>query len=337
MDFLSKLGEVIEDIEEAASAVMDFIDLVFSFFSNDFSQYYDIKSIAHNMHAYTSTLIGSSTSYSDAVAFKVYDALIPIAAGLLLIYFAMHITDLVITEKFNVENFLKSILFMFFALWVMDNAYGFMVKAYEAICAYDISGASSSLTSDIINKLDPINQYNNSIDSIEDFIETFLGLDTSGYDLDSSDAAVALVEWVKFITKYFLNALVNLVFLPVNIVIGLILILIMEVRLILTAAKRAVKIAVHMALAPIAFANCFGDAMTRSGGFRHFLRIISLFVQGPIILIGVKICVHIVNDVCGPGKIIVTAPYFLMLFILNINLKKIIKQSEGVSDELFGL
>ena len=332
MDFLGKLGEVIEDIEEAASAVMDFIDFVFSFFSNDFSTYYDIKTIASNMHSFTSTLIGSSTSYTDAVAFKVYDALIPLAAGLLVIYFAIHITDLVITEKFNVENFLKAILFMFFALWVMDNAYGFMVKAYEAICGYGGS-TISSLTTDIVDKLDPINQYDNSIDDIEDFIETFLGLDTSGYDLNSLD----IVEWVKFITKFFLNALINLAFLPVNIVIGLILIMIMEVRLIMVAAKRAVKIAVHMALAPIAFANCFGDAVTRSGGFKHFLRIISLFVQGPIILIGVKITVHIVNMACGLGKPIPVAPYFLMLFILNINLKKVLKQSESLTDELFGI
>ena len=329
MDFLSKLGELLEDIEKAIETVWEYFEAVLSFLTNDFDNYYSITKIAENMHNFTSNLIGSTSSYTDAVAYKVYAALIPIAAGLLLIYFAMHITDLIITEKFNVENFLKSILYLFIALWIMDNAYEFILKIYETICAYSNTGGISSVTNDVVSKLDPIakiNSNNYKIDSIPELISKLVG-----FDVDSLDS---LDDWIKFLAEELLNAIINFVFLPINVTVAIILCTIMEIRLVNVAGKRAEKIAIHMALAPIAFANCFGDAMTRSGGFKHFLRIISLFVQGPIILIGVRLTVYIINNL---NSDLIPMPYFVMLFILNINIKKVLKQSESLTDELFGI
>ena len=95
--------------------------------------------------------------------------------------------------------------------------------------------------------------------------------------------------------------------------------------------KRALMLGFTMAVSPIAFANLFGDSPQKSQAFRHFKRIISLFLQAPVIIIVVRVSWFLVftsatQDLGFSLPIQIMA--FLCIIIANV------KKTERLSLEL---
>ena len=259
-------------------------------------------------------LIGTASNYASSPGYKIYTAFIPAGIILLMIFFAFRISDLLMTDQYDAEQLLKTIAYLIISLLIMDNGYLFMLKCYDAICG------KGGLGTEVIKTLQKTYTSNGLFSGAT--LEQILG---------SSFSGITIATLAEKIIEMF-QALNNLILLFVPIIFALILIFLLSFQVDYIAIKRAIKIFVCMCFAPLAFADLFGDALTRTQAFNHFKKIISLFLQGPIILITMSITGKLVNSSLPP-----LFPFMLKMFFLYVMIKKALKASEETADSIVGI
>lgn len=308
---VTKVTEWVTSLVETVTSIIDMFKDAANIFVPSF--------LNDSLHKPVVKLIGTASNYQGTSAYKVYEVMIPVAAMFLMIYLGMQITDMIMADKLDMEQFAKTLGYAVISLLLMDNAYEFMLKIYEAICdpgsglvqelfqqsgMGDISNQGIALIGNVVEQLNPF-------------------IDKSG------NIVLNPVEFLTNSIQSITNILGYIILLPI-ILIALILI---KVTVDWVVTMRAIKIAVYIALSPIAFANIFsGNGMTASKGFTHFKKIISLFLQGPIILISSSIVVSTLFGANGAFK----SP-LILLFVFWAQIRSTLKNSEETAESYVGL
>ena len=259
------------------------------------------------------TLIGTSSSYQGSIAYQVYVAMIPLGAILMMIFFGMKLSDLVINEEVTVESMAKLFGYMVLMLMLLDNGYGLMMKCYDLICTKD-SPIISSLTSTINSEFKSNFLFNAG--NISDF---------------AGELPSNIAEIPNFL-KRVANAVNRLPFMVLSPLLSFIPALILRTSFMVAISIRAIKLAVHMSFAPIAFASCFDDNISTTKAMNHFKKILSLFLQGPLILIMMKITSYAISS-SQDGHF---SPV-IALFFACVMMKRAIKGSEQRADQMLGV
>ncbi len=262
-------------------------------------------------------LIGTSSGYMDSIAYRVYDAMIPFGAIFMMIFFGLRLIELITNDEINIENFVKLFGYMILMLLFLNNGYAIMLKCYDAICSKD---------SEIIQSILPQMQANFGSQGI--FTATSPGGILHELVTDIPEDSGDYLAWLKNL----FNSLNRLVFVAMTPVLAFIPALLIRISFLTAVAMRAIKIAIHMSFSPIAFASIFDDSISTSKAVNHFKKILSLFLQGPLILIMMRITSYAISSS--------SSGYFsplIALFFTCTMMKRAIKGSEQRADEMLGV
>ena len=296
--------ELIDNIIELLSAILN---LLTSF------KVFDMDWLSEAFYTPVKLLIGTEASYDTSIAYKVYEVLIPVGAAFLMIYFAMYLQDLLLSDQYDMESLLKTILYLILALLIMDNGYEFLIKCFDVIC-----DPASGITHDIVESLK--NDFFSGISSNALFSSiTLEDLFPSEFN-DASD----LISFLGSLTN-LIPSILTAVFFPI--LLGVFLQLTVDVA----RYMRAIKIAVYMAFSPIAFANIFGGTMLSSKSFKHFKKILSLFLQAPVIIILIAVACSCISEL--PSRYGLLVKLFFTWFLI----RRAIKISEETTEAIVGL
>ncbi len=301
---------IITEFLGAIDAIKDFVDEVLGMIRTiikifaDFFAFFKPSVMNAKLNGPVVRLIGTPTNYQDALAYKVCTAIIPIAAIFIIVYLMMQITDLALSDQLDMEIFLKTILFTLIGFMLMDNLYPLMLKGYEGIC-----GLNNSISSEVASMLSPVN-----LDSFLTVLES-LNPFKDGFDFeDIFQSYINIINIVAFIVALPFLAIAATV--TLDWVVGI----------------RAVKIAITMAFIPVAVAGMYandGQSIMTTKAVTHIKKIISLFVQGPLILIMTHIVISALYD-AGAGYF---GPILLMVLMIPLMFKSL-KQSEETAEEI---
>lgn len=312
---LDAVVDFFKDIFDIISSIFDFVDetMDITFLSNDLLL--DINKAAE-------ALIGSGVSdYQGSIAYKVYESMIPIGVTLMMVFFGMRLVDLAMNQEVNVESFAKLFGYMILMLLVLDNGYMLMMKCYEAICSSN-DGIGKAL-SDSLKADFPVSQIYDPSAGFQFTIPEDINW------LNPAEAWEAIQE----IFGEVINSITRLPWILISPVFSLIASVLIMVSFNVALSMRAIKLAVHMSFAPVAFASIFDDNISTTKAVNHFKKILSLFLQGPLILIMMRLTSYSVSTAN-------TGSYFsgiISLFFCVSMIKKAIKGSEQRADQMLGV
>lgn len=259
-------------------------------------------------------LIGSSSGYADSIAYRVYEAMIPLGVILMMIFFGLKLIELITNDEINIERFAKLFGYMILMLLFLNNGYSIMLKCYDAICGKD-SEIMQSIMTPLKENFGSTTIFSSG-NPLHDLLE----------DIPEDDGN--LLAMLKDIANS-LNRIIFMLFIPVLSIIPALLI---RISFLTAIAMRAIKLAVHMSFTPIAFASVFDDNISTTKAVNHFKKILSLFLQGPLILIMMRITSFAISEAGSESF----SP-LLALFFTCTMMKRAIKGSEERADQMLGV
>ena len=308
---------------------MDWIDAMFyeacaGYFNDIFAE-----GLGETLMGYLNITGGNLADiYSETgkIAF-IFNALVPIGAMMVIIYFFLSLADKAIKELASIEGMIKNVLTAVVALIVLVNGYSFV---------HTIVGIGDEVLMTVNDALDNDTDENSQMgiaklantyglvyntnkgkafedyDRAEDNANTVTGLglptDANGNilygcemeddgTLDNSGVPfedVGLGVWVGgFITLFFYSIVSALI----------------EIIALAACMGRLIEVAVYLAVAPIGMANMFGEGL-HSTGVKYLKKLLAISLQGVMIACVCRLGI-IMTSTIGVGNL---AIYFALSF-----------------------
>ena len=326
------IGSIIQDVWDLVTTIPGTLSNIVKTIINLISVLVDmVKAFTYNgmteiLSKPVEQILGTEDNYQDMFLYKCYSAIIVAAFLILLIFFVMRITDLMFDDKLEIEEIAKAGLQFFFTAFLMDNLYPLFIKLNSAI--------STGLFSDQIKSKIVFGSTLASV-FMTDLGHMFPGVGDKGNGLFNMFYAT-------------LKSLTNMFMIPLIIIMGIIPVIAVFIYLKYFAYYRAVKLGMNIAVTPLMMAGSFQDSFARIKAIEHIKKIIALFLQVPVILITLSLCVSMFQALLtgnymadgsssSAAATFIIGPSLLTSIIAAAVIIKVLKTSEDICEEIVGV
>ena len=276
----------------------------------------DMASTMINIDAIKADLIDSVDKIlvKGGTADKIFQAFLPLAVMMLMIYFGTELIEIASDDGISYETFLRTVGMAIVSLLIMDNAFDIITQLYDVVINSEIGDALFSIVDKVtdVTLVTPADAFTDiSLAAIAEGVMTFL---------------------FGGLTTLVFNIVLDLI----SVLLCLIFVAIIKTYIAYTVLMRSIKIGVYIACLPLTIGGAFTDDFLSMSVVRYIKKIIALFLEGPIILVIIKVVLKVTNDVISVNGVPIVGGAIsgiIMMFILFGNLK----QSSEIAESIVGL
>ena len=264
------------------------------------------------------TFIGTIDTYKSTLLYKCFNGVIVFAFLMLMLFFVVHIIDLMFEDKLEIEEVAKSFVTFLFTAFLMDNIYPLFISLNSAV-------SKTLLSSSLSTKLDP----GVTISFLQTNTATLIG-----------GNFVGVSNPITFFKAIF-KTIGTLAFAPITTILTALTLFVIYVFIRYFCYARAIKLGISISMMPVYISSAFADSFARIKAIEHLKKIISLFLQVPVILITISVAIKLLNAAqtgtkVGTSVIMVPATLISTIAVAAI-LIKLIKDSEEICDKIIGV